>query len=408
MITKIIVIALVFALYNYAKQRHLANMFLNKKSGIKIILSTYFMNVGIFIIAGIFEIFCFVIYIYPFLCFLEVKLIYNQKKLTAVFLLIAYNLNFLAINLIVMGILSRFGIDEIQFHSLVITILLSIPYIVLTNIFFKKIYIDLLLKDKKDSNFFLSIVSSIYIYTIIATHIVHLDILGNHIYTVGTQTGIAGIVLFLIAMSYTIVFSKLKITSYKFEEISSAIEEEEKEVEKLELELGKDSLTGLKDREAAEKSIKERLNRDEMFFVILFDMDGLKKVNDNFGHKEGDFYIKTAAEIISGTFSKESIARIGGDEILVVGSLKTKYSIKKKTVEIYKAVKDINKRYSKKYETSISYGIVFVDDEIKFDNRTLEKIINLADQRMYKFKKERRKEREQKKQTEIPKKMFFE
>ena len=84
-----------------------------------------------------------------------------------------------------------------------------------------------------------------------------------------------------------------------------------------------DSLTGLPNR----AFLKEILNielikaqRGEAAGAVLFiDMDGLKLVNDHFGHSWGDYVIKTAGESIADLVgNKAVIARIGGDEFVVV------------------------------------------------------------------------------------------
>jgi len=54
------------------------------------------------------------------------------------------------------------------------------------------------------------------------------------------------------------------------------------------------------------------------FSLIIFDVNSLKKINDEFGHENGDYIIKGAAEVISKVFQPEYTFRIGGDEFAVV------------------------------------------------------------------------------------------
>ena len=50
------------------------------------------------------------------------------------------------------------------------------------------------------------------------------------------------------------------------------------------------------------------------------DLDGLKYINDTYGHKEGDFAIKSVAEVISASCGPTDICgRLGGDEFVVLG-----------------------------------------------------------------------------------------
>lgn len=80
----------------------------------------------------------------------------------------------------------------------------------------------------------------------------------------------------------------------------------------------KDSLTGLLNRGAATQHIGRSLDvlTGSAAFALL-DMDGLKQINDRWGHDEGDRMIKTFAGCISEHFKEGICGRIGGDEFLV-------------------------------------------------------------------------------------------
>lgn len=60
-------------------------------------------------------------------------------------------------------------------------------------------------------------------------------------------------------------------------------------------------------------------NGETNFWVIVFDINGLKELNDNFGHECGDYYIKGAAQSLEKSFGREHVFRIGGDEFAVIG-----------------------------------------------------------------------------------------
>ena len=83
-----------------------------------------------------------------------------------------------------------------------------------------------------------------------------------------------------------------------------------------------DGLTGVKNRtaylECVEK-IEKRINSgDAEFAVVMFDLNGLKRINDDLGHEKGDMTIKKAAGVIKETFADEQVFRIGGDEFVVL------------------------------------------------------------------------------------------
>ncbi len=54
------------------------------------------------------------------------------------------------------------------------------------------------------------------------------------------------------------------------------------------------------------------------FAIVIFDVNGLKQVNDTLGHNAGDRYIKDACEMICTSFKRSPIFRIGGDEFAVI------------------------------------------------------------------------------------------
>ncbi len=85
----------------------------------------------------------------------------------------------------------------------------------------------------------------------------------------------------------------------------------------------KDPLTGVKSKNAYvenERIINEsiRSGTPDPFSIVVCDVNGLKYVNDTFGHKAGDEYIISAAQLICQVFLFSSVFRIGGDEFVVL------------------------------------------------------------------------------------------
>ena len=84
----------------------------------------------------------------------------------------------------------------------------------------------------------------------------------------------------------------------------------------------RDSLTGLLNRGAALDAVERdlaRAARDDTVLVLLFlDIDGLKAINDTFGHTGGDEALRVAADVITASTRRSDVrARIGGDEFIV-------------------------------------------------------------------------------------------
>lgn len=84
-----------------------------------------------------------------------------------------------------------------------------------------------------------------------------------------------------------------------------------------------DYLTGIDNRFAAEKRLKEDIARsirsNNKISLILIDLDDFKKINDQFGHDIGDFCLKHAVNIVKSNIRESDwMARWGGDEFMIL------------------------------------------------------------------------------------------
>lgn len=91
----------------------------------------------------------------------------------------------------------------------------------------------------------------------------------------------------------------------------------------LELKISLDPLTGIPNRlelmDYLSRTVKE-LKPDQHLYFMFIDVDSFKKINDNYGHNEGDRILKTLSSVIS-NFCKETksyCARYGGDELVIL------------------------------------------------------------------------------------------
>ena len=85
-----------------------------------------------------------------------------------------------------------------------------------------------------------------------------------------------------------------------------------------------DMLTGVKNRNAMNNTISDIIEGNSNirypYSVVFTDLNGLKRVNDENGHSEGDNLLKTAAHILSGVFFDADVFRAGGDEFMILAS----------------------------------------------------------------------------------------
>lgn len=79
-----------------------------------------------------------------------------------------------------------------------------------------------------------------------------------------------------------------------------------------------DVLTGVWNRRAFEELFADQLNTNPRMFVAIVDLDSLKYLNDNFGHRAGDDALKSVADELSEQFPGRTF-RLSGDEFVVYG-----------------------------------------------------------------------------------------
>ena len=85
----------------------------------------------------------------------------------------------------------------------------------------------------------------------------------------------------------------------------------------------RDALTGVKNKRAyaqAEMELDDSITKDKInaFAILICDINGLKEINDTFGHKAGDDFIRSGCAVICDVFDHSPVFRIGGDEFAVI------------------------------------------------------------------------------------------
>jgi diguanylate cyclase (GGDEF)-like protein len=149
-----------------------------------------------------------------------------------------------------------------------------------------------------------------------------------------------------------------------------------------------DELTGLYNRRGfqalADRQLKlgRRSGRGMLLFFV--DVNGLKQINDSFGHAEGDVVLMRTAETLEKTFrDSDVIARLGGDEFAVLAIEALDYSEARIRERLSEYLKMLNAKESR-YVISLSLGVV------RFDPGTRASICDLmarADRAMYEGKR---------------------
>ncbi|MDY1591998.1 MAG: PAS domain S-box protein [Methanofastidiosum sp.] len=143
-----------------------------------------------------------------------------------------------------------------------------------------------------------------------------------------------------------------------------------------------DELTNLYNRRFFNKELEKLTNQDQIpLSIIMIDVNGLKVINDTYGHLEGDKLLKLIAEIIKKSCKKtDVVSRWGGDEFIIL----MPNAMKKDTDKIIKRIKEkCNQvKFRKELPISVAIGAATKSDI----NQNINSIIKEAESRMYSHK----------------------
>jgi len=122
--------------------------------------------------------------------------------------------------------------------------------------------------------------------------------------------------------------------------------------------------------------------------ISFIDMDGLKIINDSYGHKEGDFALQRLASVISECCKNGRIcARFGGDEFIIVGADAEEEDAEALERSFKSRLENLNRMIGKPYEVAASIGTIVTEIE---SDKTLFNLITQADEIMYEKKKRKK------------------
>lgn len=153
-----------------------------------------------------------------------------------------------------------------------------------------------------------------------------------------------------------------------------------------------DHLTGISNRslfyDRLRQKLSQALRKHDKLGIIALDLDGLKEINDNYGHRAGDAAIKEAALRINNILREsDTVARLGGDEFgIIVGEVVARNDLRSLIQRIDSEITKPFEFEGWKINLRASIGYALFNE----DGSELEDLIEKADQSMYEVKRARK------------------
>lgn len=295
-------------------------------------------------------------------------------------------LSFIFIALVSSMLSNFFGVD---FYG---SVLLSISMICLVNILVNilKSMLETIAKPKKIYKKELKGKLSILFYDLIYMLLtfVYFSITFAHYLKESRMSVVLNFILILLVSSVAYKFIREMLNKFVLLPKAVIYIKDEVELDKDLLRLKtiayKDALTGVKNRVSYEEEV-QRINSSrghtDGLCVVAFDINFLKKINDELGHEQGDLYIKDCVNVILTVFDRNVVYRIGGDEFIVLLKNSTVEDLDKKLSTMEYNLNATNK--TRTIPLSVAYGYCFSNDT----HENLSDIIKEADFKMYENKR---------------------
>jgi len=153
----------------------------------------------------------------------------------------------------------------------------------------------------------------------------------------------------------------------------------------------RDELTGLYNRRGfftlVEYLLRMAKRQDRGMFMLYADLDNLKQINDAYGHQEGDLALIETANLLTKNYRESDIiARIGGDEFVVISAGTPGDCIDTILKRLRQALEAYNAKRNRPYALSISAGIAFYDPK---NPCSIDELLAQGDRSMYRHKKQK-------------------
>ncbi len=184
------------------------------------------------------------------------------------------------------------------------------------------------------------------------------------------------------------ICTSIKLSQF-MNQLEGALEDVRRANRLLSAESVSDQLTGIYNRRGfiseSEKQLRKYNGVHCSGAVIYADLDCLKVINDTFGHREGDFAIRKASDILVGSLrDTDVIGRVGGDEFVALVMDIDSNQIDDIRERVRRTACEFNRLSDKPYNVGISMGVYMFDT---FSGESIDQLMSGADRDLYSRKK---------------------
>jgi len=214
--------------------------------------------------------------------------------------------------------------------------------------------------------------------------------------TEDVKTGLADVIrdnLLTIVLTAALIALLIVMLSMRSARLHRKVIEEEQVIDDLGKKVYVDALTSVRNKGAFDNyiaSLQKQLDQGEetAFAIGMLDCDGLKEINDSFGHDKGDEYLKASAHLICEVFRHSPVFRIGGDEfaaVLINEDYEKRDALARKFERESKRIcREAKERWQ---EIRVSLGLAVYDPDT---DQNVDDTVRRADQIMYEKKRKLR------------------
>lgn len=141
----------------------------------------------------------------------------------------------------------------------------------------------------------------------------------------------------------------------------------------------RDALTELYNRRSCHSMLSAISQKNELYCIVMCDIDFFKKVNDTYGHDAGDYVLQQVSDLIKKSVSEYGFAsRWGGEEFLLVYKLGYEDTVAR-TQQLRQSILEHDFTYEKtKMDITMTFGVADGAEFIRYEN-----VIKKADEKLY-------------------------